>query len=222
MGMYLRTTKRKNKDGSEIQYFQLAHNFRDPDSGTVKASIIHNFGRVDQLDRADMERLCKSIARICNLEVRDPAKDGKGTTTDGGNDVFLPGVTMGETKALGAVWVVSALWEQLGIGPILRKAAKEAGLGADYEKALLAMTTNRLCTPESKLGVWDRWLKTVYLPSCDNVSLSRMYEAMDFLYDIHAIYFLRCRGSFPSPGAGMSWLMQSNRVVLLRHHQRVR
>ena len=181
--MYIRTTKRKNKDGSEIQYFQLAHNFRDPDSGTVKASIIHNFGRVDQLDRADMERLCKSIARICNLEVRDPAKDKKGTTTDGGNDVFLPGVTMGETKALGAVWVVSALWEQLGIGPILRKAAKEAGLGADYEKALLAMTTNRLCTPESKLGVWDRWLKTVHLPSCDNVSLSRMYEAMDFLYE---------------------------------------
>ena len=183
MGMYLRTTKRKNKDGSEIQYFQLSHNFRDPSTGTVKARIIHNFGRVDQLDHADLERLCKSIARICNLEVRDPTEGEKGAITDGGDDIFLPGVTMGETKALGAVWVISALWEQLGIGPVLRKAAKEACLGPDYEKALLAMTANRLCTPESKLGVWERWLKTVHLPSCDHVKLSRMYEAMDFLHE---------------------------------------
>lgn len=179
--MYLRTTKRKNRDGSEIQYFQLAHNFRDPDTGTVKAKIIHNFGRADQLDRSDLERLSKSIARMCNLEVRDLDKDEEGQIADG--DAFLPGVTMGESKALGAVWVISELWEQLGIGPIFRKAAKDAHLGMDYEKALLAMTANRLCSPESKLGVWERWLEKVYLPSCDNVSLSRMYEAMDFLYE---------------------------------------
>jgi len=43
------------------------------------------------------------------------------------------------------------------------------------------MTANRLCEPESKLGVWDRWLSKVYLPSCQELKLDQMYEAMDLL-----------------------------------------
>jgi hypothetical protein len=58
----------------------------------------------------------------------------------------------------------------------------------EYERALLAMTANRLCEPESKLGVWDRWLSKVYLPACEGLLLRQMYEAMDFLYaEAHAV-----------------------------------
>jgi hypothetical protein len=32
--MYLRETKRGRTDGSEVRYLQLAHNVRDPDTGT--------------------------------------------------------------------------------------------------------------------------------------------------------------------------------------------
>ena len=46
--MYLRRTKRKNKDGSSVEYFQLAHNERHPVTRKPVAKIIHNFGRVDQ------------------------------------------------------------------------------------------------------------------------------------------------------------------------------
>ncbi|MBW1967766.1 MAG: hypothetical protein JRI48_10420 [Deltaproteobacteria bacterium] len=45
------------------------------------------------------------------------------------------------------------------------------------------MTANRLCDPESKLGVWDRWLSKVYLPSCEGLKLKQMYEAMDLFYN---------------------------------------
>ena len=68
--MYLRTTQRKNADGSTVSYYQLAHNVRDPDSGRPVADIIHNFGRADQLDREQLVRLCRSIARVGGLEVR--------------------------------------------------------------------------------------------------------------------------------------------------------
>jgi len=44
------------------------------------------------------------------------------------------------------------------------------------------MVTNRLCAPESKLGVWDRWLSKVYIPPCGNLKLDHMYEAMDLLH----------------------------------------
>lgn len=45
--MYLRPTKRSNKDDSVVEYFQLAHNERDPKTGKSVAKIIHNFGRAD-------------------------------------------------------------------------------------------------------------------------------------------------------------------------------
>jgi transposase len=45
------------------------------------------------------------------------------------------------------------------------------------------MVANRLCEPESKLGVWDRWLPTVYMPSCKDLKLDHMYEAMDLLHE---------------------------------------
>ncbi len=70
--MYLRTTQRKNKDGSVTKYYQLAHNERNPVTGKVKARIIHSFGRADQLDRDILVRLCRSIARVCSVEVIDP------------------------------------------------------------------------------------------------------------------------------------------------------
>jgi hypothetical protein len=57
--------------------------------------------------------------------------------------------------------------------------AKSKGYKASYERALLAMTANRLCEPPSKLGVWDRWLSQVFLPSCKDVKLAEMYEVMD-------------------------------------------
>ena len=45
VSMYLRSTKRKNKDGSSVEYYQLAHNERHPITRKPVAKIIHNFGR---------------------------------------------------------------------------------------------------------------------------------------------------------------------------------
>ncbi len=45
------------------------------------------------------------------------------------------------------------------------------------------ITANRLCEPESKLGVWDRCLKKVYMPSCKALGLDHMYDAMNQLYN---------------------------------------
>lgn len=172
--MYLRTTRRKNKDGSVTQYYQLAHNERHPITGKATARIIHSFGRADQLDREALVRLCRSIARVCGVEVIDPLD---GDSHRGG----LPkDVRILRTVDFGTVKIVESLWEQYGIGKIFREVAKKKQI--PYEKALLAMVANRLCSPESKLGVWDRWLETVYLPECDELQLHHMYEAMDLLH----------------------------------------
>lgn len=179
--MYLRTTRRKNKDGSVSTYYQLAHNERHPDTQKPVAKIIHSFGRADTLDREQLIRLCRSIARVCGVEVVDPVDN---SNRKGG----LPrNVTIVRTLQFGAVSTIAHMWEQLGIGKTLRDIAQEKKYQPEYEKALLAMVANRLCVPESKLGVWDRWLDTVYMPECSALKLRQMYEAMDMFYE-HAEY----------------------------------
>ena len=61
--MYLRTSQRHNKDGTTVRYLQIAHNIRDPRTGTPSARTIYNLGREDKLDRAALRRLAESILR---------------------------------------------------------------------------------------------------------------------------------------------------------------
>ena len=95
---------------------------------------------------------------------------------------FNDGLKIKQTLGLGCPLVIEALWEQLGLKKTLQDIERAAGTQAPYERALLAMVANRLCEPESKLGVWDRWLSKVYLPSCNGLKLRHMYEAMDLLH----------------------------------------
>ena len=59
--MYLRTTERRNQDGSVVRYLPLAHNQRV--GGTTKANVLLNLGREDRLDRDGLRRLVRSINR---------------------------------------------------------------------------------------------------------------------------------------------------------------
>jgi transposase len=180
--MYLRTTKRKNKDGSVVEYYQLAHNERHPVTRKPVAKIIHNFGRTDDLDRDQLVRLCRSIARVCGLTVLDPLgrEQGQAFHTEAG----LPSaLKIKKTVSFGSVLTIETLWERLGLKKTFSDIVRRKRLKVPYERALLAMTANRLCEPESKLGVWDRWISKVYLPSCDGLKLKQMYEAMDLFYD---------------------------------------
>ena len=179
--MYLRSTKRQNKDGSSVEYYQLAHNERHPKTRKPVAKIIHNFGRADQLDRQELVRLCHSIARVCGLIVTDPYDESVGSSEKASVSLGDK-LSIRQTLALGCPMVIEALWERLGLKKTLQDVARAVGAQIGYERALLAMVANRLCDPDSKLGVWDRWLSTVYLPSCQGLKLRQMYEAMDLLH----------------------------------------
>jgi len=165
-----------------VEYYQLAHNVRHAKTRSPVAEIIHNFGRADELDRDELVRLCRSIARVCGVEVHDPLDRPETPLTDDKTSALPEEVRLIRTFEFGVPLVVEALWERLKLGPTLRKAMEESGGSALHERALLAMTANRLCEPDSKLGIWDRWLKSVYLPSCSTLKLYQMYEAMDLLH----------------------------------------
>src|SRR6202453_2362508 len=62
--MYLRITQRHNRDGSTVSYYALAESVWNPDAKRREANVVNSFGRADQLDRAELERLVKSINRV--------------------------------------------------------------------------------------------------------------------------------------------------------------
>lgn len=144
--MYLRETRRRNRDGSEVSYLALAHNVRDPDTGVPKAQIIHNFGRADLVDRAGLARLVKSIGRFL-----DPA-DAVAAAADGE-------VRIVDSRPMGSAWVADRLWGRLGVGErIIEVVSRRRGPGrrvdaAVVERVIFAMVANRLSpTPLSKLA----------------------------------------------------------------------
>jgi hypothetical protein len=170
--MYLRTTQRRNKDGSIVRYYALAENVRHPEKGHVEARVVHSFGRADRLDRAALERLVHSIRRVLDADGSAPAADATGRER---------AIEIEASFELGVVHVATELWARLGIGQAIaaRLAANERR--APHESALLAMTAQRLARPDSKLGCHERWLDQVWLPAARDLALDQLYRALDIL-----------------------------------------
>jgi hypothetical protein len=170
--MYLRTTQRRNKDGSVVRYLALAENRRHPEKGHVEARVIHSFGREDQLDRAALERLVASIQRILA---------GTGGGPDARNAASAGSIAIEASFALGVVHVAQALWTRLGIAEAIQARVEEKQLQAPHAAALLAMVAQRLDRPGSKLACHERWLDRVWLPEARELGLYQLYRAMDVL-----------------------------------------
>jgi len=170
--MYLRTTQRRNKDGSVVRYYALAENVRDPEKGHVEARVVHSFGRADRLDRATLERLVRSIRRVLDADADEAPAGEKGRER---------AIEIEASFDLGVVHVVEQLWARLGIGAAIagRLAADERR--APHAAALLAMTAQRLTRPGSKLACHERWLERVWLPEARDLALDQLYRALDIL-----------------------------------------
>jgi len=74
--MHLKSTKRKNKNGTTDECFQLTSNACDSQLKKHVALIIFSFGLADQFDRDYLVRLCHSIARFCDIGIDEKNTGG--------------------------------------------------------------------------------------------------------------------------------------------------
>jgi transposase len=172
--MYLRTTRQRRKHGPDAIYYQLAENYYHKTRRRSETRVIYTFGRADQVDPEALRRLAQSILRVANDEQIDlPARS------------FPPEVGIDDIEQVytyGVLYAARALWEELGIGPLLRAKMQQTGCEAPHDLALLAMTANRLARPGSKLACYDQWLANdVYWPEAHALALEHLYRALDFL-----------------------------------------
>jgi len=104
MGMYLRVTRRRNADGSVVEYCQLAENVWDPKKRCAVARVVYNFGRRDRLDHDALRRLVSSILRVL------PAEEALATDSE---------IRVLDAWPYGGVHVLDSLWRELGIAQVL-------------------------------------------------------------------------------------------------------
>lgn len=171
--MYLRTTRRRNSDGTEVRYLSLAHNEWDPVVGRSKVRILFNFGREDELDPDAIRRLISSLSRALPpgeaLAAAAPAELQ-----------FL------ESRPLGGAWLLDGLWSRLGIGEIMARLLRGRRLDASAERALFALVANRALKPLSKLSCAAWASERVAIPGLDALTDDACYRAMDWLLEIEA------------------------------------
>ncbi len=169
--MYLRETRRTNRDGSVVRYLQLAHNERHPVTGSPIAKVIHNFGRAETVDRAALRRLVTSISRFL-----DPAD---AVTATAGSDVEIVDV-----RRLGATWTLGRLWDRLGVGAAVHRAAAGRRLdGTLTERVVFALLAQRACETGSKLAATGWVAERVAVEGLVGFDADTAYRAMDFLLD---------------------------------------
>jgi Transposase DDE domain len=172
--MYLRTTQRRNTDGSIVRYIQLAHNHRV--EGVTQAEVLVNLGREDRLDREGLRRLVSSINRYL----------GEPDDSDGGGDVRVEvgdALAVVGSRPMGTAWLLDGLWSQLGVGAALATVLGHRRFTTDVERVLFALVANRAIDPVSKLAASEWASHDVAITGLDAMDEDQAYRAMDLLID---------------------------------------
>ena len=169
--MYLRETRRTNRDGSVVAYLQLAHNERHPETGSPVAKVIHNFGRAERVDRDALARLVSSISRFLTPEQAAIAARGAE-------------VEIVDSRRLGGAWTLNRVWERLGIAAAVRRVAAGRRLDAvEVERVIFALVAQRALEPGSKLAATGWVHQRVVIEGCAGFTDDQAYRAMDFLLE---------------------------------------
>ena len=150
------------------RYVQLVESYRD-EAGRVKKRTVATLGRAEQVD-GSLDAVINGLLKITGREpmgAKPPA----------------PTVSFESARSLGNVWALTELWRSLGFSG-LRRVFRRTRRTTDVEALLRLMVLNRLCDPESKLGVL-RWVQTVALPDFGPkaVTHQQLLRSLDALMD---------------------------------------
>jgi len=169
--MYIRTIKRTNKDGSVVEYVQLANNVWNKEKGYAQAQVIHSFGRSDQLDVDALKRLIKSMSRFLDPE------DAVRLEHDDDNLKII------SSRPAGGAYLLRQLWKRLNLDQCLQSILSKRSYTAPIADAVFAMVANRALAPSSKLAI-EQWAsEEVYLGEHPPLQVQHFYRAMDLLLE---------------------------------------
>jgi transposase len=153
------------------RYVQLVQAYRDASTGKPKQRTVASLGRLDQLN-TELHSVIAGLQRVTGQTPTAPAAP-----------LVPPSLSFEAARDFGDVWTLTELWNALGFDS-LRTVFCHTRHSIDVEALIRVMVFNRLCDPDSKLGVL-RWLETVALPgtSLECIDHQHLLRAMDALVD---------------------------------------
>lgn len=156
--MYIKVTQ-----SGGHSYIQLAESFRD-DSGKPRQRVVSTLGRADETG-GQVDFILNALLRAKGRSAEEPQ------------------IEFESALSLGDVWTLHRLWQEVGFDA-LDRVFRKARFTTAVEHAIRVMVFNRLCDPDSKLGVL-RWLQTVSIPEVDTASIThqQLLRSMDALIE---------------------------------------
>lgn len=150
------------------RYVKLVEAYRDA-RGVSRQRVIATLGRLEAVEAGEANALIDGLLRASG---RPTLAEGTGAVT------FAPARSVGDT------WLLTALWQELGFGEAFRRLLRRAHPSFNAEHLLRVMVFNRLCDPESKLGLL-RWLEGTLVPGVEMASVThqRLLRTMDSLVE---------------------------------------
>ncbi|WP_368737866.1 IS1634 family transposase [Massilia sp. CCM 8734] len=149
------------------RYVQLVEAYRD-DEGRPKQRTVATLGRLDQL-HTDLESVISGLLRVTGKTMSEALP--------------TPSLAFEPARDYGDVWALTELWNTLGFER-LRQIFESTRHNIDVEALIRLMVLNRLCDPESKVGVL-RWIETIALPGvmAETIEHQHLLRAMDAMVE---------------------------------------
>lgn len=159
--MFLRTQTTAGRT-----YLLLVQNERV--DGRIKQRVLHRLGRLDQLKASgQLDGLLASLGRFSDkLSVLGAHERGDSVTT--------------RTRSVGAALIFERLWQDTGIGAVLRELLRDRRFEFPLERAVFMTVLHRLFVSGSDRAA-ERWMHDQAIVGIEELSLHHLYRAMGFL-----------------------------------------
>lgn len=154
------------KKSGRNQYLQLVENRRE--GKKIIQRVIVTFGRMDELtEKGDLEAIIQSLARFSEKLLLIFAAR---------NDSEL----QASAQKIGPALIFDRLWQELGIGKVIRRLLQDRKFEFDVERAIFLTVLHRLFLSGSDRSC-DRWHEDYRIDGIESLSLHHLYRAMAFL-----------------------------------------
>jgi len=136
--------------------------------GKAKQRVLCTLGRQDRLQAAgQVDALLRSLGRFADkVRVQEAYQEG--------------GLAALGERTVGPSLIFGRLWEELGIGRVLRELVSGRKYAFDVERAVFASVLHRLFESGSDRQA-HRFLRDVEVPEAEGLELHHLYRAMRFL-----------------------------------------
>jgi transposase len=176
----------RRKDGKAHVYYSLCESVRLSRNRVMQRRVL-NLG---ELNTTQIERWQRSIEVVQQEGERRQYRlftDRDGAAPADAPDVcevILSSLSVRHPRQFGACWLGSRLWQELGLDEFFAGALQDRRGPVEWSKVIELLAVNRLCDPQSELGVHQRWFGSTAMDTILGTeeavaAKDRLYRALD-------------------------------------------